>query len=92
MRAELEHGSELHDIDKREAERDEIVERPEAHLRELRRNERGRERAEPVEGVQHREPRRHAVLVARDEAVGRGELRGESCRHGEQQAGMVVVD
>ena len=84
MRAELEHGRELHDVDECEAERDKVVEGPEAHLRELRRDEWGRERAETVEGVQHRQPRRYAVLVARDEAVGRGELRGESCRYGEQ--------
>ena len=51
VRAELEHGRELHDIDEREAERDEVVEGPKAHLRELRCHERGREGTKPVEGV-----------------------------------------
>ena len=84
MRSELEHGRELHDVDEREAERDEVVKGPKAHLRELRCHQRGREGAKPVEGVQHCEASRYAILVTRDEAVGGGELRSQPCGYGEQ--------
>lgn len=44
-RAEAEHGGDHADVDDGESERDQVVERPAWHLRELGRDERRRERA-----------------------------------------------